>query len=110
MEKTSAATKPAAHDETKRKIDATTTGRSDITDHQRLFAAMALEMSWQLAVAVLLPVIGGFALDSKLHTTPLLTFLGLFMAFAGVCGILRRTLKEANRRIGGTTPDPKGKA
>jgi F0F1-type ATP synthase assembly protein I len=107
MEKKSKAAK-MAQTATSEKGD-NTNQKLDIAMHQKMFVGMALEMSWQLALAVLVPLIGGYLLDTKFHTTPGLTFLGLFMAFAGVFGVLRRILLEANRRVGSVT-HPKGKA
>ncbi len=44
----------------------------------------AMNMSWQLAVVVLVPIIGGFELDQKLDTLPALTIAGFFIAMAGM--------------------------
>jgi hypothetical protein len=44
----------------------------------------SLNMSWQLALVVLIPIVGGFELDQKLHTTPLLTIIGFVLAMVGM--------------------------
>lgn len=62
-----------------------------------VFVTMALDMSWRLAIAVLVPIIGGFELDSKLGTTPLLTVLGFVIAMAGFGLVIWRTLQAANQ-------------
>lgn len=67
-----------------------------------VFMTMALDMSWRLAVAVLVPIIGGFELDSKLGTTPLLTVLGFIIAMAAAALVMWRTLQVANE-----SPAPK---
>lgn len=41
-------------------------------------------MSWQLAIVVLVPIIGGFELDKKLDIVPVLTIAGFFVAMAGM--------------------------
>jgi F0F1-type ATP synthase assembly protein I len=47
-------------------------------------------MTWQLAVVVLVPLIGGFKLDEKFHTSPLLTIIGFVLAMAGTAAVLWR--------------------
>ncbi|HET7060523.1 MAG TPA: AtpZ/AtpI family protein [Candidatus Saccharimonadales bacterium] len=64
---------------------------------QSVFVGMALDMSWRLAVAVLVPIIGGFELDSHLGTTPLLTVIGFLVAIAGVVIVMRQTVRTANQ-------------
>ena len=48
------------------------------------FISATLTMSWQLAIVVLVPIIGGFELDKKLHMTPLLTIVGFIIAMIGM--------------------------
>ncbi|HVX58466.1 MAG TPA: AtpZ/AtpI family protein [Candidatus Saccharimonadales bacterium] len=63
---------------------------------QSVFVAMALDMSWRLAIAVLVPIIGGFELDSHIGTTPLLTVVGFIIAMIGFGLVLWRTSQVAN--------------
>lgn len=63
---------------------------------------MALDMSWRLAAAVLVPIIGGYELDSRLGTTPFITVLGFLVAIGGVVIVMRQTVRAANKM-----PDPK---
>jgi F0F1-type ATP synthase assembly protein I len=63
-----------------------------------VFMNMAVEMSWQLALVVIVPIVGGHMLDVRYGTTPWLTFGGLALAITGAFGVLRRVLSEANRR------------
>lgn len=58
------------------------------------FYAATLNMSWQLALVVLVPVLGGFALDQKLNSAPLLTILGFVVAMAGMAGVVWRQLQR----------------
>ena len=58
---------------------------------------MALDMSWRLALVVWVPIIGGFELDKRWSTTPLLTIVGIVVATAGVALVMRRTLQVANK-------------
>lgn len=58
---------------------------------------MALDMSWRLAAVVLVPIIGGYELDSHLGTTPTLTIIGFLIAIAGVVIVLRQTVQAAGK-------------
>lgn len=57
-----------------------------------VFFGAALDMSWQLAVVVLVPIVGGFELDRHLHTSPFLTILGFVLAMLGTFVVMRRML------------------
>jgi F0F1-type ATP synthase assembly protein I len=52
-----------------------------------------LSMSWQLAIVVLVPIIGGYELDKKLHTLPLLTVIGFIVAATGMALVVWRQLQ-----------------
>lgn len=66
------------------------------TSPSSVFVSMALDMSWRLAVVVLVPIIGGFELDSQFDTSPLLTIIGFVLAMAGMGLVMKQTVKEAN--------------
>lgn len=66
------------------------------TTPSRVFVSMALDMSWRLAIAVLVPIIGGFKLDEALGTTPLLTIVGFLLAMGGMALVMWQTLQAAN--------------
>ena len=57
------------------------------------FIAAALTMSWQLAIVVLVPVIGGFELDKKLNMLPLLTIVGFVLAMIGMAAVVWRQMQ-----------------
>jgi F0F1-type ATP synthase assembly protein I len=61
---------------------------------KQLFISSALSMSWQMAIAVLVPMVGGYYLDQHLHTTPWLTLAGFLIAIILVVLIVRKTIKE----------------
>jgi uncharacterized membrane protein len=54
-------------------------------------------MSWQLAVVVLVPVIGGVELDKVFHATYVFVIAGLIVAMIGSGAVLWRTMQAANR-------------
>lgn len=66
-------------------------------DLRKQFTVMALNMSWQLAVIVLLPVIGGVELDKALHTSEVWLFAGLAVAALGTVAVLWRAVQTANK-------------
>lgn len=57
---------------------------------------MALNMSWQLAAVVLIPVIAGVQLD-KIFDTSFLLFVGLGVALLGSIAVMWRTMQVANK-------------
>lgn len=59
----------------------------------------ALDMSWRLAIVVLVPIVGGFELDKHWGISPALTIVGFLLAMVGVFVILRRTVANANSRF-----------
>lgn len=67
------------------------------TGTRQQFAVFALNMSWQLAGVVLVPVLGGVALDKKLGTSPACMLAGLAVALIGSGAVLLRTMQIANR-------------
>jgi F0F1-type ATP synthase assembly protein I len=64
-----------------------------------VFLAAALDMSWRLAIAVLVPIIGGHFLDEAFNTAPWITVAGFIVALAGVIGVMRYVVADSNRRI-----------
>jgi F0F1-type ATP synthase assembly protein I len=54
------------------------------------FFSATFTMAWQLALTVLVPIVGGFELDKKLHTSPFLTIVGCLLAVAGVGAVVWR--------------------
>jgi F0F1-type ATP synthase assembly protein I len=62
-----------------------------------IFLSMALDMSWRLAIAVLVPIIGGFELDKRFKTSPALTIAGFVIAMAGMAFVMWQTLQTADQ-------------
>lgn len=52
------------------------------------FIGAALSMSWQLAIVVLVPIIGGFELDKALNMSPVFFILGFIIAMAGMAAVV----------------------
>lgn len=66
---------------------------------RRDFLIAASNMSWQLAVVVLVPIIGGFKLDEYLNTVPTLTIIGFVLAMAGMAVVVWRQLQLYSPKI-----------
>ena len=64
--------------------------------NQNAFLGMALSMSWQLAVVVLVPILGGHIMDSYFKTEPWITLGGLAVAAIGVFGVLAKVVADAD--------------
>lgn len=80
MKKTTAPTTPSPH-----KKAARVAAKPDVQNNYRKdFFVAAANMSWQLAVVVLVPIIGGFELDQRFDTLPALTIAGFLVAMAGM--------------------------
>ena len=60
------------------------------------FFTLALIMSSQLLLAVLLPIIGGVALDKKLGSGTVWTIVGLVVALLASIVVIARAAKMAN--------------
>lgn len=71
------------------------TPKNTVTRQQFLVAAA--NMGWQLAIAVLLPVIGGAELDKHTGGRHLWVFVGLGVAFVLSTAVMWRAIRLANR-------------
>ena len=63
---------------------------------QKLFVGTMLSVSWQMALAVLVPTVAGYQLDNHFNTAPMMTLIGLTLAVAGSILVIRRALKDLN--------------
>jgi Putative F0F1-ATPase subunit Ca2+/Mg2+ transporter len=62
-----------------------------------LFLSMLLNMSWQLAIVVLVPILAGVRLDKAFGTGNVYTFVGLGLALIGSIVVMWRAMQVANR-------------
>lgn len=72
------------------------------TQARQMFLNATLNMSWQLAIAVLVPVIGGYELDKSLKSSPAFTIVGLVIAIILCMLVVGRVLKmvKLNQNVG----------
>lgn len=89
--------------EAARRKPPTTTALSDV---ERSTAAMqagqqfissSLNMGWQLALTVLVPVFIGVKVDSHYHTQPSYTLTALFLAAGGAAIVIKNTIKTVRK-------------
>jgi F0F1-type ATP synthase assembly protein I len=66
-----------------------------------VFMGMALNMTWQLALTVIIPVVGGFKVDEALKSSPWFTVLGFVVAAVGTMLVLKRIVSVANTKAAG---------
>jgi F0F1-type ATP synthase assembly protein I len=75
----------------------TSTPPSDMSNRagsdKATFLAAATTMSWQLAIVVLVPLLGGAKLDDVFNTAPLLTIVGFGLAMVGMGAVVWRQLQ-----------------
>jgi hypothetical protein len=67
------------------------------TTQRSQFVVMALNMSWQLAVVIFVPIIGGVQLDKAWDTSYVFTLAGVALGLVGSGLVMWRTLQVANR-------------
>lgn len=60
------------------------------------FLTSTADMSWRLAIMVVVPIVGGVKLDERFNTSPSYTLLGFMAAATGGCYVVWRTLKNLN--------------
>lgn len=61
------------------------------------FIGATMNLSWRLALTVLIPLVGGIKLDQHFNTSPSYTLAGLFLAIFGACMTVWGTVKEVNQ-------------
>lgn len=66
------------------------------------FVMASLNMSWQLAVVVLVPLIGGYEIDKHCSTFPVFLILGILVAMGGSAAVVHHQLVQFG-------PPPKSK-
>ncbi len=66
----------------------------DSFETKQLFISSVITMSWQMALAILIPVLGGFFLDRQMNSSPLYTMIGLFIGVILVVLIVWRTIRH----------------
>lgn len=84
----------------------TTPAPTDLDEYEAAFLARqqflttALNMGWQLAVAVLVPLLVGIWLDKKFNSAPSYTIVAFMLAVAMGATIVWKTVQGVNQEAG----------
>ena len=62
-----------------------------------VFIGAVMDMTWQLAIVFLVPLIGGYKLDEHFKTSPLWFIIGCVLAIAGSFAVMHRILRQLNQ-------------
>lgn len=63
---------------------------------KQAFIGATINLSWRLALTVLIPLIGGIQLDKKFDSAPSYTITGFMLAIVFGCMAVWQTVKEVN--------------
>lgn len=77
----------------------TTTSGEAVKKAKRLFFVGLLDISWRLASAIIIPVVGGYWLDNKTGSGSLFTLIGLFSGTILAGFIIYKTSKKLSKEI-----------
>lgn len=83
---------------TKRSGKKTASPAAQSSYQQSLFLSLALDMTWQMAIVVIVPIVGGYLLDHHFQTTPWLTVVGFVIAGGGVFVVLNNIVHQAAQK------------
>jgi hypothetical protein len=72
-----------------------------------VFISMVLDMTWKLAIVVILPIVFGSYLDQRLKQGYTFMIIGLFVALLGAISVVYKSYIEANKITGMKTEDKK---
>jgi predicted F0F1-ATPase subunit len=62
------------------------------------FFTSTANLSWRLAITIVVPLVGGVKLDEKFNSSPSWTLTGIFIAVAAGCAAVWATVKEVNQQ------------
>jgi len=79
------------------KMTPTSTKGNQPAQSRTAFFALVFEMSWQLAVVILGPILLGVWLDSVFNTISVFLVIGLLVAVVGSIVVMWGIVKKANR-------------
>jgi F0F1-type ATP synthase assembly protein I len=78
------------------KIDNEMERLAAVMDARQQFLVSTADMSWRLAISVVIPIVAGVKLDDRFNTSPSLTLLGFMLAATGGSVVVWRTVKNLN--------------
>lgn len=83
------------------KVSGVNIDKADRNDRRpgTVFFLATMDMTWQLALVVLIPIVGGYELDKHFKLTPTLTIIGFVLAMIGTFAVIKRTLATYNNQM-----------
>lgn len=69
----------------------------NVINAKRMFIGATINLSWRLALTVLIPLVGGIKIDQHFDTSPSYTLAGIVLAVAGGCAVVWSSVKEVNQ-------------
>lgn len=70
---------------------------ANIAELRSSFFVAALSMGWQLAVVVVIPIVGGYYLDQRLNVAAAWEIVGFVVALLGFIVVVRQQLNDFNQ-------------
>lgn len=90
-----------------RKESGTPTSSATSSSKASAVAVLALNMSWQLLIVVVAPVLLGHWADGHFNISPWCTVAGMVLSLVGMVTVVKLTLKELNTYMQIDTKEPK---
>ncbi len=69
------------------------TPKKEVTSGNQFIGA-SLDMLWKLAIVVLIPIVGGYKIDTHFNTAPLWTAVGFVIAMILSTVVIKKTMDE----------------
>lgn len=92
-------TKAAAKKKRTTTSDESVEGYIDQINAKRLFLSSSINMGWQLAVTVIVPLVGGIKIDQHFNTSPNFTLAGIILAIAAGSTAVWSNIKQVNQDL-----------
>lgn len=70
---------------------------AQVSYQRRLFFVMVGDMTWKMAIVIIVPIVGGYKLDQLAGTSPALIIIGFLVAMAGMFVVMARAVKRADQ-------------
>jgi F0F1-type ATP synthase assembly protein I len=72
-----------------------------------IFISMVLDMTWRLALVVVIPIVIGSYLDTHFKKNYVFMLIGLALALVGAVSVIYQSYKGANRLTSGSAKEVK---
>lgn len=73
-------------------------------NHKAVFFVSLLDLTWQMAIVIIVPIVGGYYLDKAAGSSPAFLILGFLVAMGGFFLVVKRMIAKANGRLAPKEP------